>query len=282
VQALARPAPKFFRYATRHATPLVGTLSDKRDGPGVVPRLSRRLSGKLRPLRRKNPAATVFPLPDSGALRRSRPVACREPPTLLLLGRAALTGSEGGRQSFASYQGEMPMRRLLTISAAFGIVALASCSPAPGPQGSPGPAGETGPAGPVGPTGPQGAQGPQGPVGPQGNVGEQGTAGPLGPPGAVGPQGPQGEAGGQGPAGPAGERGPPGPQGPSGPAGAPGPPGPKGDPGPPAAVRVVTGTDSVSCAEGEILAGLVCATGATDGAKCATPGTAAAGLCVRR
>ncbi len=29
-------------------------------------------------------------------------------------------------------------------------------------------------------------------------------------------------------------------------------------------------------------AGFVCASGATDGAKCATPGTAATGLCVRR
>jgi hypothetical protein len=32
----------------------------------------------------------------------------------------------------------------------------------------------------------------------------------------------------------------------------------------------------------EILAGFLCASGATDGAKCATPGTAATGLCVRR
>jgi hypothetical protein len=38
----------------------------------------------------------------------------------------------------------------------------------------------------------------------------------------------------------------------------------------------------VSCADGEVLAGLVCANGATDGAKCATSGTAATGLCVRR
>jgi hypothetical protein len=55
-----------------------------------------------------------------------------------------------------------------------------------------------------------------------------------------------------------------------------------GDPGPSAAVRVVTGTDSVACAAGEILAGFVCASGATDGAKCSTPGTAATGLCVRQ
>jgi hypothetical protein len=45
---------------------------------------------------------------------------------------------------------------------------------------------------------------------------------------------------------------------------------------------VVTGTDSVRCGDDEVLAGFVCASGATDGAKCATPGTAATGLCVRR
>jgi Collagen triple helix repeat (20 copies) len=105
---------------------------------------------------------------------------------------------------------------------------------------------------------------------------------PPGPPGPVGPQGPQGEAGGQGPVGPAGERGPPGPQGPAGPAGPAGPSGPKGDPGPAPAIRVVTGTDSVRCGDDEVLAGFVCANGATDGGKCATPDTAATGLCVRR
>src|SRR6478752_5580130 len=165
--------------------------------------------------------------------------------------------------------GEMPMRQLLTISAAIAIVMMAGCSPAPGPQGPPGPAGEAGPPGPVGP------------VGPQGSVGERGGAGPPGPPGAIGPQGPQGEAGAQGPAGPSGERGPPGPQGAAGPAGPPGPAGPKGDPGPPPTYRVVTGTDTVNCMAGEILAGFVCASGATDGAKCVTPGTPATGLCVR-
>src|SRR6266567_3989944 len=77
----------------------------------------------------------------------------------------------------------------------------------------------------------------------------------------------------QGPPGPAGEPGPPGPVGPAG---------PKGDPGPAPAIRVVTGMDSVRCGDDEILAGFVCASGATDGAKCATPGTAATGLCVRR
>jgi hypothetical protein len=93
---------------------------------------------------------------------------------------------------------------------------------------------------------------------------------------------PRGEAGGQGPVGPAGERGPPGPQGPAGPPGSTGPAGPKGDPGPAPAIRVVTGTDSVRCGDDEVLAGFVCASGATDGGKCAMPGTAATGLCVRR
>jgi Collagen triple helix repeat (20 copies) len=92
----------------------------------------------------------------------------------------------------------------------------------------------------------------------------------------------RGEAGAQGPVGPAGERGPPGPQGPAGPPGAAGPAGPKGDPGPAPAIRVVTGTDSVRCGDDEVLAGFVCASGATDGAKCAMSGTAATGLCVRR
>src|SRR6516164_8508399 len=159
------------------------------------------------------------------------------------------------------------MRQVVTIPAAIAMIALAACT---GPQGPSGPAGEAGPAGPTGP------------AGPQGSFGEQGPAGPSGPPGPVGPQGPQGEAGGQGPVGPAGERGPPGPQGPLGPPGPAGPAGPKGDPGPASAIRVVTGTDSVRCGDDEILAGFVCASGATDGAKCATPGTAATGLCVRR
>jgi hypothetical protein len=181
----------------------------------------------------------------------------------------------------ASYR-KWLMRQLVTIPGAIAMIALAACTPAPGPQGPPGPAGEVGPPGPVGPAGPQGAQGQQGPVGPQGPVGEQGPAGSSGPPGPVGPQGPQGQAGGQGPVGPAGERGPPGPQGPAGAPGPAGPAGPKGDPGPAPAIRVVTGTDSVRCEDDEVLAGFVCASGATDGAKCATPGTAATALCVRR
>jgi hypothetical protein len=41
------------------------------------------------------------------------------------------------------------------------MIALAACTPAPGP---PGPGGEAGPPGPVGPAGPRAAQGPQGPV----------------------------------------------------------------------------------------------------------------------
>jgi hypothetical protein len=61
-----------------------------------------------------------------------------------------------------------------------------------------------------------------------------------------------------------------------------GPPGPKGDAGPAPPLRVVTGAETVRCADDELLVGLVCASGPTDGAKCATPGTAATGLCVRR
>jgi Collagen triple helix repeat (20 copies) len=155
------------------------------------------------------------------------------------------------------------MRQLLTISAIITTLTVVGCGqPSPGPQGN---------------AGPQGAQGPQGPAGPQGAVGERGEPGPPGPQGPIGPQGPQGEAGSQGPAGPGGERGPPGSQGPAGP---PGPPGPKGDPGPATTFRVVTGTGSVSCADKELLVSLVCASGATDGAKCAAPDTAATGLCL--
>jgi Collagen triple helix repeat (20 copies) len=95
----------------------------------------------------------------------------------------------------------------------------------------------------------------------------------------IGPAGPTGPVGPTGLAGPAGPAGPTGPAGPAGPAG---PEGPKGDPGSAPAIRVVTGTDSVRCGDDEVLAGFVCASGATDGAKCATPGAAATGLCVRR
>ena len=83
----------------------------------------------------------------------------------------------------------------------------------------------------------------------------------------------------QGPAGPAGAQGPQGPAGPLGPAG---PPGPKGDPGPAPALRLVTGTDTVRCEDNEALVSLVCASGATDGTKCATPGTTATGVCMRK
>ena len=152
--------------------------------------------------------------------------------------------------------GEMPMRQLLTISAAIAIVMMAGCSPAPGPQGPPGPAGEAGPPGPVGPAGPQGGPGPQG------SVGERGGAG-LGAPSDRKANVARRD-----------RREPV--------ARPPGPIGPKGDSGPPPTVRVVTGTDTVGCAAGESLAGFVCASGATDGAKCATPGTAATGLCVRQ
>jgi hypothetical protein len=100
-----------------------------------------------------------------------------------------------------------------------------------------------------------------------------GPQGPAGPGGAEGPQGPAGPPGAQGPQGPAG---PPGAQGPPGPAGA---PGPKGEPGSAQALRVVTGTYAVRCADDEALISLVCASGATDGT---TSGTAATGLCMRK
>jgi hypothetical protein len=138
------------------------------------------------------------------------------------------------------------MRRLLTVSAIIGALALVGCSqPAPGPQG---------------PAGPKGAQGPQGPQGPAGPKGEAGPA--------AGPAGPKGEAGPAGPAGPKGEAGPAGPAG------------PKGEAGLPATFHVVRGTGSVSCAENEVLVSLLCASGAPDGAKCVNPDTAATGLCV--
>ena len=44
----------------------------------------------------------------------------------------------------------------------------------------------------------------------------------------------------------------------------------------------MTGTETVRCADDELLVGLVCASGATDGAKCVTAGAAATGLCVRK
>jgi hypothetical protein len=84
---------------------------------------------------------------------------------------------------------------------------------------------------------------------------------------------------GQPASGPQGPAGPPGAQGQQGPAG---PPGPKGEPGSVQALRVVTGTDTVRCADDEALISLVCASGATEGTKCATSGTAATGLCMRK
>ena len=87
----------------------------------------------------------------------------------------------------------------------------------------------------------------------------------------------------QGPAGPQGSAGPQGPQGPAGAPGPAGPPGPKGDPATASsALRAVTGTDTVRCGDDETLVSLVCASGATDGTKCATPGIAVTGLCMRK
>jgi hypothetical protein len=101
----------------------------------------------------------------------------------------------------------------------------------------------------------------------------------VGPPGPPGPPGPQGPTGPVGRAGPPGDRGDPGAAGAVGPQG---PAGPKGDPGSGIAIRVVTGTDKIDCAEGEVLVSLVCASGATDGTKCATAGTSATGLCMHK
>ena len=97
-----------------------------------------------------------------------------------------------------------------------------------------------------------------------------------------GPQGPAGPAGAQGPQGPAGPVGAQGPQGSAGPLGPAGPPGPKGDPAPAPPLRLVTGTDTVRCGDDETMVSLVCASAATDGTKCATPGTAATGVCMRK
>ena len=163
---------------------------------------------------------------------------------------------------------------------------LWGCSnPSPGPQGPIGPPGSEGPSGPPGPAGPQGAQGQQGPVGPQGPAGPRGEAGPPGPQGPIGSQGAQGEGGTQGPAGPSGQRGEAGVQGPPGPPGAIGPPGPPG-PAPTqsetkASMRVVTGTESITCNETEVLVSLICSTGAPDGSKCA-PDVKATGLCISK
>src|SRR5262245_66434771 len=136
------------------------------------------------------------------------------------------------------------MRRLLRFFVIVMMLAVAGCG-----QPTPGPAGPQGPAGAIG------AQGPQGPQGPAGSAGAQGPQGPAGTAGAQGPQGPAGPAG---------------------------PPGPKGDAGQAAALRVVTGTGTVRCGDDGALVSLVCANGAPDGAKCATPETAATGLCMRR
>jgi len=89
----------------------------------------------------------------------------------------------------------------------------------------------------------------------------------------------------QGPTGPVGRAGTPGDRGDPGAAGSvgpQGPPGPKGDAGPGGAMRLITGTDKIDCAEGEVLVSLVCASGATDGTHCATAGASASGLCMRK
>jgi hypothetical protein len=117
-------------------------------------------------------------------------------------------------------------------------------------------------------------------LGAQGAAGDKGEAGPPGPQGRIGPKAhrvnrvPKDQR--VLPASAAN----PGPQGPAGPPVPAGPPGPKGDPGPATTFRVVTGTGSVRCGDDELLVSFVCASGATDGAKCAASDAAATGLCV--
>jgi hypothetical protein len=106
--------------------------------------------------------------------------------------------------------------------------------------------------------------------------------GKMGPPGPAGPLGPEGLQGPNGRQGPDGERGNVGAAGAVGAQGKAGPPGQRGDPGPPPPFHLVTGTESVRCAVGQVLVSLVCERGAADGAKCATRGTTATGLCVRQ
>jgi Collagen triple helix repeat (20 copies) len=139
------------------------------------------------------------------------------------------------------------MRLLVTIATLAGTLALSACDQFTGPQGQ------------------------------KGDPGPQGAGGPAGPKGDKGDPGPQGIAGAQG------SKGDPGPQGPAGPQGQRGEKGDKGDPGTPAppSLRVVTGDSAVACADNEILVSLMCGSGAADGAKCSSPGTAS-GLCMRK
>jgi hypothetical protein len=97
------------------------------------------------------------------------------------------------------------MRVLVSVLAGLMVIAVAGCSPAPGPQGPPGAKGDKGDKGDAGVAGPAGPVGPAGPAGPAGIAGPPGPAGPAGPPGAAGAQGPAGPAG---PAGAAGAAGP--------------------------------------------------------------------------
>ena len=184
-------------------------------------------------------------------------------------------------------RGRITMRKTILLPAFMALTLWGCSDPAPGPQGAIGPLGPEGPAGPPGPAGPQGGQGQQGPVGPQGPAGPRGEAGPPGPQGPIGSQGAQGEGGTQGPAGPSGQRGEAGVQGPPGPPGAVGPPGPPGPAGiatqteAKVQMRTVTGAESVSCNETEVLVSVICSSGAPDGTKCA-PGATATGLCISK
>ena len=136
------------------------------------------------------------------------------------------------------------MRIMAVIMILSGTLALGGCDQLQGPKG------DAGAQGVAGPAGPKGESGPPGPQGPKGDAGAQGIAGPAGPKGDQGPAGPQG---------------------------------PKGDAGAPAPVlfRVVIGDGGVACADNEVLASLICASGAPDGAKCSASGPAT-GVCMRK
>jgi len=71
--------------------------------------------------------------------------------------------------------------------------------------------------------------------------------------------------------------GPQGPQGQKGDQGPPGPPGPGGSAG----FRIVSGEQTVSCNEDEVLVSVVCSAGAPDGAGCSA-GSTITGLCMRK
>jgi hypothetical protein len=196
--------------------------------------------------------------PDGGIAWARRIVPWRLASKVIGWYTSCIEASTRASRSPDDEAGEPFMKRVsLCVLAGLLLTGLAGCGEAlKGTPGDPGP---------QGPAGPQGAAGPPGPVGPPG------PAGPLGPPG------PPGSAGPLGPPGPPGPLGPPGPPGPLGP---PGPPGPRGEAGATTqTLRVITGTDTLTCNGDEVLVSVVCASGGNDGPKCVGPGT---GLCARR